>query len=170
MPSPHGSGALGVKDRWSQSEPDLSRFIVQPRKTNREHSIAKTSVQRRGRRETQPSSGRATPNVRSWQHPPFGMLPGPTASSHFSPFPPSLVEALGAHEWVFEIGERETTTECRVVGLCSCPIDDVPALLADCAQRSRFESACSPHPAQSRSHKEPTTHPRQSAFTLAAAV
>jgi hypothetical protein len=35
---------------------------------------------------------------------------------HFSPFSPSLVEASGAHEWVSEVGERETTAECRVVG------------------------------------------------------
>ena len=37
-------------------------------------------------------------------------------SSHFSPFPPSLVEVSSEHEWTSELGERETTAECRVVG------------------------------------------------------
>jgi hypothetical protein len=40
-----------------------------------------------------------------------------TALSHFSPFLPSLLEATGEDEWTSEIGEREPTAECGVVGL-----------------------------------------------------
>lgn len=36
--------------------------------------------------------------------------------SHFSPLPPSQVEASGEHEWMSDVGERETTAECRIVG------------------------------------------------------
>ncbi len=42
-----------------------------------------------------------------------------TASSHLSPFPPSLVGVLGEHEWTSEVGEGATTAECRMVGLTS---------------------------------------------------
>jgi hypothetical protein len=31
--------------------------------------------------------------------------------------PPSLVNVSGEHEWMSEVGERETTAECRLVGL-----------------------------------------------------
>ena len=36
--------------------------------------------------------------------------------SHFSPFPPSLVDESGEHEWTSEVRKRETTAECRLVG------------------------------------------------------
>ena len=37
--------------------------------------------------------------------------------SHLSPFTLSLFEASGEHEWMSEVGKRETTAECPVVGL-----------------------------------------------------
>ncbi|WP_156360087.1 hypothetical protein [Sphingomonas sp. Leaf10] len=34
----------------------------------------------------------------------------------FSPYLPSLIEASGDYEWMSEVGERETTAECRFLG------------------------------------------------------